>query len=136
MTDTTFVGVQNVSGAAVRVRHAGDPITFEKDEIKVVPASLGAHLLSWAAYSAKEVGEHKFLERKQPFKSVPLAEAFKHVKEPENASIARAKKEAELAERQEAILTDKIMLRFRREGWTKPAEKQEPQNQGKNNVKL
>ena len=129
MAEVTFVGVQNVAGKPCKVMHDGDVMLFELNEIRVVPAHVGRHLLSRAAYTSRAVevaGEEKrYLERKSLFKSIPLNEALKHVKAPENKSLAAAKAEAEKAEKLEAELTERIMSRMRKDGWRAP----EPQSQ-------
>jgi hypothetical protein len=120
--EMTFVGVQNVSGKLYKASFGGSVVVFEKDEIKVVPAPLGQHLLSRAIYISEDKDGNRILGRKLPFKSVPLTEALKSVKEPENKSIAAAKKEAIRQEKLEQDLTDRIISRMKKDGWKPPVD--------------
>ena len=135
MSEVTFVGVKNVSGAKCNVMHDGEIIHFAKDETKVVPAHLGRHILARIVYSSKKVevaGEEKsYLEAKRTFQSVPLAEALQHVKEPENKSVAAAKRSAEIEERKESEMENRVILRLQKAGWKPPERKEEPPVKGK-----
>ena len=137
-----FMGVQNASGGKVKVGYAGEFTVFQKDEIMVLPEPVARHFLSRATYATKvidtgegEEGKKRYIERKQLFKEIPLAEALKHVKEPENKSIADAKKAAELEERKEQEMENRVILRLRKAGWAPPSEqKPEQKHQGKVNL--
>lgn len=112
MDDIQFAGVQNTSGAPVKTMHNGRPISFAKDEIKVLAAGLVQFLLQRNHLKS----DGKVVSRQYLFKSVPLNEALKHVKAPENKSVAAAKKEAEDAEKKEAELRAKIIAELKAEG--------------------
>ena len=112
MEDIQFAGIQNTTGAPVKSMHDGRPIKFEKDEIKVLSTGIVQFLLQ----RNHMVSDGKIVMRKYLFKSVPLVEALKHVKAPENKSVAAAKKEAEAAEKKEAELRAKIIAELKAEG--------------------
>lgn len=112
MDDIQFAGIQNTTGAPVKSMHDGRVIKFEKDEIKVLPTGVVQFLLM----RNHMVTDGKVVMRKHLYKSVPLMEALKHVKAPENKSVAAAKKEAEEAEKKEAALRAKIIAELKAEG--------------------
>ena len=112
MDEIQFAGVQNTSGAPVKTMHDGSPIRFDKDEIKVLASGLVQFLLQ----RNHMVSDGKLVMRKHLFKSVPLMDALKHVKAPENKSVALAKKEAEEAEKKDAELRAKIIAELKAEG--------------------
>lgn len=117
MSEATFVGVKNVTGAEKRTSFGGDMVRFGKDEVKVVPADLGGFLLSRVVYGSTDVpGVGPRTTATAPFKRIPLHEALKHAKEPENKSIAAAKAELKL----EADIADRVMERLLKEGWKAP----------------
>ena len=112
LQEVQFAGVKNTSGGATKATHGGRSILFEKDEVKVLEAGLVQFLLSRNILST----DGKLVTRKYLFQSVPLAEALKHVKAPENKSVAAAKKEAEAEEKKEALLRAKIIAELKAEG--------------------
>lgn len=107
-----FAGVRNVSGVKVAGMHGGIPYTFDVDEVKV----LAAHQVQFLVARNTLKSDGKLVTRSYPFKSVPLAEALKHVKEPENASIAAAKKANDDREAQKAELKAEIIAEIRAAG--------------------
>ena len=107
-----FAGVKNTSGDAVAGRHGGVPYSFEKDEIKVLAAHQVEFLLNRNILSS----DGKLVTRKYLFQSVPLTEALKHVKEPENKSVAAAKRANDEREKQKAELKDEILEELRSKG--------------------
>jgi hypothetical protein len=107
-----FAGVQNTSGGEVHGTHGGVPYTFEKDEIKVLAAHQVQFLLDRNTLSS----DGKLVTRKYLFKSVPLTEALKHVKEPENKSVAAAKRANDEREKQKAELKEEILEELRSKG--------------------
>lgn len=113
MAEATFVGVLNISGGAKKLTFGGDVVAFAKDEVKVVPADLGHFLLSRVAYGSED---GKRATMTTPFRRVPLHEALKHAKEPENKSIAAAKAEAKREEEIAARVKEQLL----KEGWKAP----------------
>lgn len=111
MDDIEFAGVKNTSGAAVKVMHGGRPYAFDKDEISVLRADVVQFLLQRNILSS----DGKLVQRKFLFQSVPLTEALKHVKAPENKSLAAAKKEAEAKEKERAALRQEIIAELKAE---------------------
>jgi hypothetical protein len=107
-----FAGVKNTSGDVVTGRHGGIPYSFEKDEIKVLAAHQVEFLLGRNIMSS----DGKLVTRKYLFQGVPLTEALKHVKEPENASIAKAKRDSEARDAQKAELKAEIIAEIRAAG--------------------
>ena len=107
-----FAGVKNTSGDAVAGRHGGVPYSFEKDEIKVLAAHQVEFLLNRNILSS----DGKLVTRKYLFQSVPLTEALKHVKEPENKSVADAKRSNDEREKQKAELKEEILEELRSKG--------------------
>jgi len=97
MTAPTFVGVKNCSGGKFTIQHGGDIIRFEKDEVKVMTSDQ-------AAFSSKKVfwkGESGGPSTSYlAFKTIPLEEALKVAKLPENQSIKDARdRQAEIDKR-------------------------------------
>ena len=107
-----FAGVKNTSGDAVAGRHGGVPYSFEKDEIKILAAHQVEFLLNRNILSS----DGKLVTRKYLFQSVPLTEALKHVKEPENKSVAAAKRANDEREKQKAELKEEILEELRSKG--------------------
>lgn len=112
MEDTQFAGVKNVSGAPAKSMFDGRPIKFEKDEIKV----LAVGLVQFLVQRSHLISDGKVLVRKHLFQPVPLMDALKHVKAPENKSVAAAKKEAEDKEKEKAALRSEIIAELKAEG--------------------
>lgn len=110
--ETQFAGVKNTSGGKVNGKHGGVPYTFEVDEIKVLAAHQVQFLLARNILSS----DGKLVTRKYLFKSVPLTEALKHVKEPENKSVAEAKRANDEREKQKAELKEEILEELRSKG--------------------
>jgi len=122
MNEATFVGIKNHSGGVKKAQFGGDVTVFEKDEIKVVPVEFGMFLLSRRVTGTKEIeGVGKRLTLSAPFKQIPLQEALKYVKEPENQSIAEAK----AAMKHEEELEAKIKADLIAAGWS-PKKAEEP----------
>lgn len=112
MEDIQFAGVKNVTGAPVKSMFDGRPIKFDKDEVKVLAVGLVQFLLQ----RNHLISDGKVLVRKHLFQAVALMDALKHVKAPENKSLAAAKKEAEEAEKKEAEMRAKIIAELKAEG--------------------
>lgn len=112
MDDTRFAGVQNTSGATVTKMYGGISYTFEKDEIKVVEAHEAQFLLGRNHITS----DGKIATRKFLFKSIPLIEALKHAKAPENKSIAEAKKSVEAEAAYKAKLKAEVIAELKAEG--------------------
>lgn len=110
--EVQFAGVQNTSGGPVKITHGGRPQLFEKDEVKVLEAGLVLFLLQRNVMAS----DGKVVTRKYLFKSVPLTEALKHVKAPENKSIAEAKKAAELKEKEKAAWKAELLAELKADG--------------------
>ena len=107
-----FAGVKNTSGEAVTGRHGGIPYSFEKDEIKVLAAHQVQFLLQRNILST----DGRLVTRKYLFQEVPLAQALKFAKEPENKSVAEAKKALDAREKQKAELKEEILEELRSKG--------------------
>lgn len=107
-----FAGVKNTSGDAVKGIHGGVPYSFEKDEIKVLAAHQVEFLLARNILST----DGRLVSRKYLFQGVPLTEALKHVKEPENKSVAAAKRANDEREKQKAELKEEILEELRSKG--------------------
>lgn len=112
MDDTQFAGVKNTSGAAVRGKHGGVTYLFDKDEIKVLAAGQVEFLLGRNILSS----DGKLVTRKYLFQSVPLIEALKHVKAPENKSISEAKWAAEKESALRAKLKAEVLAELKADG--------------------
>lgn len=110
--EVQFAGVKNTSGGPTKATHGGRPHFFEKDEVKVLEAGLVQFLLGRNILTS----DGKLLTRKYLFQSVPLTEALKHVKEPQNKSIAEAKKAAEVKEKEKAAWKAEILAELKAEG--------------------
>lgn len=113
MAAPTFVGVKNVSGKDKKLNHGGDLMFFKADEIKVVEASVGAFLLSRTSYVSED-GKRTVIQI--PFKKIPLHEALKFAKEPENPSLAGAKAEADREEK----IAQRVKEELLKAGWKAP----------------
>ena len=112
MSEIQFAGVKNTSGAAVKVTHGGITREFAADEINVLDAGYVQFLLSRNHITS----DGKLVMRKFLFQSVPLTEALKHVKEPENRSIAEAKKAAAAKEKERADMKAEILAELKEDG--------------------
>lgn len=110
--EVQFAGVKNTSGAPVRTMHGGRQHTFEKDEVKVLEAGLVQFLLQRNTLAS----DGKLVTRKYLFQSVPLTEALKHVKEPQNKSIAEAKKAAEAKDKERAAWKAELLAELKADG--------------------
>lgn len=109
MDDIQFAGVKNTSGADAKVTWGGKPYPFMKDEVRVLSADIVQFLLTRNILSS----DGKLVTRKFLFQSVPLTEALKHVKEPENRSIAAAKKAAEVKDKERAAMKAEILAELK-----------------------
>jgi len=112
MDEIQFAGVKNTSGVDVKVTYDGKPVIFKKDEIRVLSAPIVEFLRARNVLAS----DGKLVTRKFLFQSVPLTEALKHVKEPENKSIAAAKKAAEAKEKERAGMKAEILAELKAEG--------------------
>lgn len=117
-TEIKFAGVKNRSGGPLKATHGGRAHLFEKDEVKVLEAGLVHFLLQRSIIaSAKIEGtDRQVVTRKVLFEAVPLTEALKLVKEPENKSIAAAKKASEQKEKEKAAWKAEILAELKAEG--------------------
>ena len=121
MEDIQFAGVKNTSGEDRKVMSGGRIHLFLKDEVKVLAADLVQFLLSRNILG----GDGKLVTRKFLFQSVPLTEALKHVKEPQNKSIAAAKNAAEAKEAERAEMKAEIIAEIRAKGLHAAADRVE-----------
>lgn len=115
MEGIQFAGVKNVSGDKIRVAYDGNIRSFAKDEIKVLDVGTVQFLLSRNHLAS----DGKITTRKYPFMAVALTEALKHVKEPENESIAEAKKAAGLKEKEKAEWKAEVLAQLKADGLIK-----------------
>ena len=107
-----WAGVKNTSGEVQRFMQGGRVQNFAKDETKVVKAEDALFLTAKNHLSS----DGKLVTRKYLFQSVSLTEALKHVKEPENKSIAAAKKAAEQKDKEKAAWKAEILAELKAEG--------------------
>lgn len=114
MEQPVFAGVQNVSGKSITVLYGGRPVTFAKDEVRVLEAS---QAYFFSERKTRYASDGKVLSIQRLFKSIPLHDALKLAKEPENPSVAAARAKAEADEAATKALEDKILARFKAEGW-------------------
>ncbi len=121
MEDIQFAGVKNTSGEDRKVMFGGRIHTFLKDEVKVLAADLVQFLLSRNVLGS----DGKLVTRKFLFQSVSLTEALKHVKEPQNKSIAAAKKASEAKEAERAEMKAEIIAEIRAKGLHAAADRVE-----------
>lgn len=112
MDGVQFAGVKNNSGKEIKQRHGERWLEFAPDEIKVLDAETVQFLLGRSAIES----DGKVVTRRMLFRAVPLTEALKHVKEPENKSIAAAKKAAEIKEKEKAEMRAEILASLKMEG--------------------
>lgn len=119
--ENDFSGIKNVSGDKIRQKYDGKWIDFDKDEVKVLPIHSVSFLSTRSKYYSVE--GQKGLNLKMLFKVVPLAEALKLAKAPENRSIAEAKAALETEEKKKADLRVEILKALKEEGWTAPKAK-------------
>jgi hypothetical protein len=106
-----FAGVKNTSGKDLKVTHNGRPLSFLKDEVKVLAAGLVQFLLT----RNHVVSDGKIVSRLFLFKGVPLIDALKHVKAPENKSLAAAKKDAEDKAKERAEMRAELIAEIKAE---------------------
>ncbi len=119
--ENDFAGIKNVSGEARKQKYGGQLISFDKDEVKVLPIHTVQFLSTRSRYYSIE--GQKGLNLKILFKTVPLIEALKLAKAPENRSVAAAKAALEDAEKQKAELRAEILKTLKEEGWVPPKPK-------------
>lgn len=116
MDEIQFAGVKNKAGKSLVITYGGQKRSFLKDEIAVVDAGLAQFLKTRSHITS----DGKLVTRKFLFESVPLAEALKHVKEPENKSIAAAKQEAEERDKIRKELLAEVVADLKTQGWVAP----------------
>lgn len=114
--DHTFVGIKNRSGAALSQKYDGKILSFDKDETKVVSAALAEFLSIRSRY----ISDGAKLGMQMLFEVVPLHEALKVAKEPENPSIRAAKAIALASEERTGEIRTQVLKALKEEGWTPP----------------
>ena len=114
--ENTFIGIKNVSGEAKKQKHNGFTISFDKDEVKVVSAEVAQFLSTRSRY----ISDGSKLSMQMLFKTVPLHEALKVAKAPENPSIAAARAQAEIDEKHSGEIRAQVLKALKEEGWTPP----------------
>ncbi len=119
--ENDFAGIKNTSGDKIRQKYDGKIFDFDKDEVKVLPVHAVQFLSTRSRYYSVE--GQKGLNLKVLFKVVPLVDALKLVKAPENKSVAAAKAELEAAEKQKADIRAELLKTLKEEGWTAPKVK-------------
>jgi len=119
--NSSFAGVKAADGLERKATHDGKTIYFAAGEIKVLPAEVVEFLLTRTSYQAGD--GQRGLSLKRLFVQVPLTEALKHAKEPENPSIAAAKKKLAEEEKAKGELKAEILKALREEGWQPPKGK-------------
>lgn len=116
----SHIGIKNVSGEKIKQKYGGLQFDFDKGEVKIVSADVAQFLESCKVYVSEE---GKRLSLKKLFSAVPLHEALKVAKEPENPEIAKAKAQLAQEEKHKGELKAEILKALREEGWTAPAGK-------------
>lgn len=119
--EAEYVGVKNVSGKDLILTSGGQHLPFAKDEVKVLTSHVGAHALARTVYQVDKASGQTF--GVPLFKQIPLADALKVAKEPENKSLAAAKKQAEVDAKRYAEMREQILATFKAEGWEAPKKK-------------
>lgn len=115
MSQPVFVGIKNVSGQKCKLQYDGDIKVFDKDEVVIVERAHAAHALKKTIL----VSDGKRQKHTRLFGEVPLVEAVKLVKAPENPSLGTAK--AQVAE--ELKMEERIVARLQAAGWKPPEKK-------------
>lgn len=118
MLQVEYVGVKNVSGKDQVLTQDGNHLPFAKDEVKILEYSAGMHALSRAVVGLDKVSGHTVPTAL--YAQVPLADALKVAKEPENKSLAVARKQAEADKIRRAEIRDEILATLKAEGWEAP----------------
>ena len=97
MGQPTFVGIKNVSGAKIAHQYGGDITRFEKDEVKILTSEQAGHASNRVVWKNGAGGQPV---PAYAFKVIPLEEALKQAKLPENQSIKEARdRQAEIDKR-------------------------------------
>ncbi len=119
--ENDFAGVKNVSGENCSQKYDGKMLEFEKDEVKVLPVHAVQFLSTRSRYFSTE--GQKGLNMKVLFKVLPLHEALKLAKAPENKSVAAAKAALEAEEKHKGEIRAEILKTLKEEGWAPPKPK-------------
>lgn len=114
-------GIKNVSGEKTKQKCGGLQYDFDKDEVKIVDAPTAQFFQGDGCMTV--ISDGKLLQRKKRFALIPLAQALKVAKEPEDPSIAKAKAELVQEEKHKGELRAEILKTLREEGWSAPAAK-------------
>lgn len=116
-----FAGVKNVSGGKLKQKYGGILHSFDKDEVKILPSDAILFFTTRSKYIAAAEGQ-KGLSMQMLFKAVPLQEALKLAKEPENPSVAAAKEQARIEEKNRGEIRAEILKTLKEEGWQAPGK--------------
>lgn len=115
----SHIGIKNVTGEKTKQKYGGFQFDFDKDEVKIVPADAAQFLSGCTTFSS----DGRLLKRLKRFEPVPLAQALKVAKEPENPEIAKAKAQLAQEEKHKGELRAEILKALKEEGWAAPAAK-------------
>lgn len=119
--EAEYVGVKNVAGKDLVLTSGGQHLEFAKDEVKVLTSHVGAHALARTIYRVdKESGQTIAVPL---YKQIPLVDALKVAKEPENKSLVAARRQAEADLKKAAEMRDAILATLKAEGWEAPKKK-------------
>ncbi len=115
--ENDFAGIKNVSGDKCRQKYDGKMLEFDKDEVKVLPVHAVQFLSTRSRYFSTEG------QKGLNMKVLPLHEALKLAKAPENKSVAAAKAALEAEEKHKSELRAEILKTLKEEGWVPPKPK-------------
>lgn len=115
----SHIGIKNVAGKKIKQKYGGIQYDFDKDEVKIVPADAAQFFASVKTFAS----DGKLLTQQALFKAVPLIEALKVAKEPENPEIAKAKAQIAQEEKHTGEIAAAVRKALIAEGWTAPAAK-------------
>lgn len=111
-------GIKNISGEKTSQKFGGLQYDFDKDEVKIVTADAAQFFQSPGCEHL--VSKDNRLMRKRRFSAVPLHEALKVAKEPENPEIAKAKAQLALEEKHKGEIRAEIIKELKEGGWRQP----------------
>lgn len=120
--EAEYVGVKNVSGKDLILTHDGSHLKFAKDEVKVLTSTAGAHALGRTIFEVNKESGHT--GPRALYSQIPLADALKVAKEPENKSLSAARKQKEADDKRRHELRGEILEALKAEGWEAPKKKE------------
>jgi len=116
-----YIGVRNISGKDYLLTQDGNHLLFAKDEVKILENHAGQFALLRSV--AHRDASSNVMGKLAIFEQVPLAEALKFAKEPENPSLAAAKEQADQDKARREEIRKEVLEAIKAEGWEAPAGK-------------